>query len=75
MGGRATLKRIQEKLPLLGAGTKQQAAMCGRGRIAGRQGEGQCQWRGSLCVLLAVAAPLRSGGHTPGSFDDSFVCA
>lgn len=45
----------------------------GGGRIVGRQGEGQCQWRGSLCVLLAVAAPLRSGGHTPGSLDDSFV--
>lgn len=45
------------------------------GRIAGRRSEGQCQGRGALCVLLAVAAPLRSGGHTPGPFDDSFVCA
>lgn len=75
MGGRTTSKRGWEELPLLGAGTKQQAAVCGRGRIAGRRGEGQCQGRGALCVLLAVAAPLRSRGHTPGSFDDSFVCA
>lgn len=45
------------------------------GRRVGRQGEGQYQWWVSLCVLSVVAAPLRSGGHTPGSFDDSFVYA
>ncbi|CAB1423080.1 unnamed protein product [Pleuronectes platessa] len=41
--------------------------------MAGSGGEGQCEGRASLCVLLALAAPPRSSGHTPGPFNHSFV--
>lgn len=78
---RYLLKEDVSAGPTLGTGGRAASRTCSSwkegflGRIAGRQGGGQCQWRGSLCVLLAVAAPLRSGGHTPGSLDDSFVWA
>lgn len=62
-GGRAASRKVAEK----------EGGPGGWGGGGGRQAEGQCQRPGSLCVLLAVAAPLRSGGHTPGSLDDSFV--